>query len=346
MNIVHIGSATVFMPPFIRLMETTPFNKNKHFFFLSESISTDEIVESSRVKLIKGNIFKKIAMMLELLSLMKDSDKVILHGLFDPKVILLLFFNRKVLKKTYWVLWGGDLYCYKFCPKNWKNKLRYFFLGSVIKNIGNIITYIKGDYCYAVEWFGSKANYHECIMYSSNLYKEYKAPSKQHSGINIQVGNSADPSNNHLEIFDKLEAFKEQDIKIYAPLSYGNQVYAKQVIAEGKKRFSDKFEALTEIMSFDQYLAFLGKIDIAVFNHKHQQAMGNTITLLGLGKKVYMRSDVTQWEFFKEHGMVIFDIENFKLTPMPKESAQTNILYTKDYFSEENYQQQLSEVFQ
>ena len=43
-------------------------------------------------------------------------------------------------------------------------------------------------------------------------------------------------------------------------------------------------------MPFNQYLEFLGKIDIAIFNHRRQQGFGNAITLLGLGKKVYLNS--------------------------------------------------------
>lgn len=38
-------------------------------------------------------------------------------------------------------------------------------------------------------------------------------------------------------------------------------------------------------MPFEEYLGLLAKIDIAILNHKRQQAMGNITTLLGLGKK-------------------------------------------------------------
>ena len=242
-------------------------------------------------------------------------------------------------------MWGGDLYVYQLGERNWKWKLREFFRRPVIKNMGHLVTYIKGDYELAQQWYGARGQYHECFMYPSNLYKDYQVSEKQHTGINILVGNSADPSNNHLEVLDKLETYKQEDIKIYAPLSYGNPDHAKRVIQEGKKRFGDKFIPLTEMIPFQEYIEFLGLIDIAIFNHKRQQAMGNTITLLGLGKKVYMRTDVTQWQFFQSHGMVVFDIETFKPKPMPKESVQANSLYTKDYFSKQNYQQQLSEIF-
>lgn len=38
------------------------------------------------------------------------------------------------------------------------------------------------------------------------------------SGINILVGNSAAPSNNHFEVLDKLSAHSKADIKVYVPL--------------------------------------------------------------------------------------------------------------------------------
>lgn len=166
-----------------------------------------------------------------------------------------------------------------------------------------------------------------------------------HTGINILVGNSADPSNNHLAIFDKLEAFKHEDIHIYAPLTYGNQKYAQEIIAEGQRRFGNKFEPLTEHLPFEQYLRFLGKIDIAIYNHRRQQAMGNTISLLGLGKKVYMRSDVTQWEFFKNYEIAVYDVDRFEITTGAEIHLEANKARVKNLFSEKTFIRQLNEIF-
>jgi hypothetical protein len=41
--------------------------------------------------------------------------------------------------------------------------------------------------------------------------------------LSILLGNSADPSNNHVEALERLLPYRDQDIKIYAPLSYGDQ---------------------------------------------------------------------------------------------------------------------------
>jgi hypothetical protein len=88
--------------------------------------------------------------------------------------------------------------------------------------MGHLVTYIKGDYELARKWYGARGNYQECFMYTSNVYKELDLPVAEHTTINILVGNSADPNNNHSAIFDKLEAFKAEDIHIYAPVTNRN----------------------------------------------------------------------------------------------------------------------------
>lgn len=70
-------------------------------------------------------------------------------------------------------------------------------------------------------------------MYPSNLYHEYSINnvSKTKENIIIQVGNSADCTNDHIEVFNKLKRYK--NIKIICPLSYGgDDVYIDNVIKE------------------------------------------------------------------------------------------------------------------
>ena len=343
-KILHISGFDKFIPPFIEFIKEH-FDFSEHQFYLTDGMAEKELKPLPNVKHVKKGKANRIKEYLQLITPMHQSEKIILHGLFNWHIVVMLFFMPWLLKKCYWVMWGGDLYVYQLGERNWKWKVREFFRRHVIKNMGYLVTYIKGDYELAQQWYGAKGQYCECFMYTSNLYKEYDMPQKQHNGINIMVGNSADPSNNHVEVFDKLEVFKDQDIKIYVPLSYGNSDYAKSIIEQGKQRFGDKFVPLTAYMPFDQYLEFLGKIDIAIFNHKRQQAMGNTITLLGLGKKVFMRSDVTQWAFFKSHGIAVYDIKSFTLDDATNAQVQENKHSVKSYFSEQTFVNQLREIF-
>jgi hypothetical protein len=79
-------------------------------------------------------------------------------------------------------------------------------------------------------------------------------------------------------------------------------------------------------MGFEEYTAYLSDIDLAIFNHKRQQAMGNIIGLLSLGKKVFIRSDISPWPYFKGKGFELFDTKlAWDLSPLSAESAVKNI---------------------
>lgn len=73
-----------------------------------------------------------------------------------------------------------------------------------------------------------------------------------------------------------------------------------KVIHCGCSLFSDKFIRIAEFMSYsDKYIYLLKDIYIAVFNHQRLQAIGNTINLLAMGKKVYFRECATQKNIFQ-----------------------------------------------
>jgi hypothetical protein len=284
---------------------------------------------------------------LRLLKLMFGSQKIIVHSLASPWLLLYLYLFPSLNQKVYWAIWGKDLYYYRLLKKKYfYHDIYEFFRKKVFKNVGNTIVYIKGDYELAQKWYGVKGRNHDCFMYPSNLYKTYPVKAKKHTGINIQVGNSAETSNEHLETFDKLLKYKESDITIYAPLSYGNQSYAAKVIQKGKEMFGEKFIPLTEFMPFEKYLEYLGSIDIVIFAHKRQQALGNSIILLGLGKKVYMRNDITTWEFFHDISVKVYNIEKFNLNLLDESIKKSNKENIKAYFSEERLVSQLKRLFE
>ncbi|BAF72501.1 TDP-N-acetylfucosamine:lipid II N-acetylfucosaminyltransferase [Sulfurovum sp. NBC37-1] len=349
-KIVHLIHNDKFIVPFMDFI-AKHFDENEHLFvyLFDDNVVKYPIPESRNVLnlcnryLGRKNIF---GLSKALNPLMEKAEKIILHGLFSDDLINYLYYHQYFLKKCYWVMWGGDLYGHIDPIKIWKNIFRLHRRRKVVQEMGGLITYIKGDYELVCKHYGAAGKYYECFMYTSNLYKEYDIKHKEHSTINIQLGNSADLTNNHIEVLNELRKYKGENIKIFIPLSYGNQEYAKEVIAKGKELFGDKFVALTEFMPFDKYLEFLGEIDIAIFAHKRQQAMGNTITLLGLGKKVYMRSDITPWKLFKDINVNIFDIENIELKLIAEKDRLNNQKNIKEYFSRENYLNQLRNLFE
>ncbi len=344
-KILHIIPKEKFTKPYIDFVNNN-FDRSNHSFLVTSGVNYVNIDEEENVKIL-SNHYDGILTMLKSLNKM---DKVILHSLGGKKLLLALFFQPWILKKCNWVIWGGDLYYYKYRQKSLKSNVYEFMRKQVIKNLGGLITPIKGDYELARKWYGAKGDYYYSFVYPSNLYKEYNIPNTNQSNTKIiQIGNSATQTNNHLEVFEKLKLYKNEDIKIICPLSYGDSHIRNIVIKRGKEIFSDKFIPIIDFMPYNEYLNLLSKVDIAIFNHDRQQAIGNMITLLGLGKKVYIRDDITTWDFCKEHNLKVFNISHDRsnlLDDFSDIDKQVNIENIKTNFSIEKLYESLNYIFE
>lgn len=341
-KILHLfGWDKKFVPPFIAFVREY-FDDTEHCFIIYGQVNDEPLPAGANVIHYPG-LLKNLP---ALLAQMRSARKVILHGLFSSHLFYALALQPWALKKCYWTIWGGDLYIHNAEVKDWRWLKNEWFRRFVITRLGHFITHIEGDYKLAQQWYGAKGQWHECFMYPSNLYKDYPVQTVAHDSINIQVGNSADPSNNHLEVLEKLKEFSDQPIRIYVPLSYGNQKYAQDVIAYCTENFGEKFMPLTTFMPFEEYIDLLAKIDIAIFNHRRQQGMGNITTLLGMGKKVYVRNDVTSWATLNRIGVKVFDVSNFDLTPMIDAVRKDNQKRIRNKFSEAELDMQLRNIFE
>lgn len=348
-KIIHISGCDKFIPPFIELIKEN-FNFEEHEFLLTGGMAEEELIKSKNVHLAKKGKLARLKHCFNALIKMHQADKVILHGLFDIYFVIILFFTPWLLKKCYWVMWGGDLYVYQLGERNWKWKVREFFRRPVIKNMGYFTTTVPGDFVLAQKWYGTKAKWIHNLMYPSHLCRDTGKTSckkEKNNNIFIQIGNSADPTNNHIEVIDKLEKYKNENIRVYCPLSYGSEAHKQSVIAYGKSILGDKFIPITEFMSFDDYNLYMACIDIAIFNHDRQQAMGNTIGLLSLGKKVVMKPTVTPFNFFTEIVDInIYTIDDASLLePLSGKESLSNTYKIKDYFNKERLIENWMEVF-
>jgi hypothetical protein len=118
------------------------------------------------------------------------------------------------------------------------------------------------------------------------------------------------------------------------------------VVQEGKRLFGDRFVPLLDFMSIDKYRKILAQVDIAVFAHRRQQAMGNTISLLGYGKTVYMRDDVTPWQTFKDKGITVHALDTLSLKLQDPEVSEQNKAAVRKHFSRDVLVSQLKSIFQ
>jgi len=327
---LHISPLEKFIPEFIEFIRDY-FDFEEHEFILLDRKNKKYLYKVPSYKNIYIISSKLYAPILALK--MYKAKKIFLHGLWNP-IVPFLYFQPWLYHKYYWIMWGGDFY---FPERQSKLKRR------LIQKIKHFIGFIEKDFDYVVRNYGARGKWYECVVYIRNIkFKEtdIKYKNFKKNIVNIIIGNSATEENDHLEVFKSLKEIisKHENIKIYVPLSYGDQNYANKIVRIGKKMFGNQFVPLTEYMPLNLYIDFLTKMDIGIFNNQRQQALGNIITLLGHGKKVYIRRNTPHWHFLYDYlNVKVFDIdEGIHLEDMPIDIKTSNIKKIRNFFDEKN----------
>ncbi len=278
----------------------------------------------------------------------KQADIIIFHGLWFPKIQLLYAVQSRIARKSRWVLWGGDLYNDLLFPDGGlKARLKRGIKSKLIKKIEGIIALVPGDYAVVKENYATNSRLYKAFYPLPVNFKlldrviaERKPEERRVS--TILLGNSASKTNEHFEAIDFLTKLSNKEFNVLCPLSYGDMEYAKKVIEYGKTKLGSRFEPLTEYMKPEDYAKVLNTVDAAIMNHKRQQAVGNIVALLYLGKKVFLRQEVTTYSWLRDMGITVFDIDEilgaasddiFYIEP---DKAIANREIIKEYFSEEN----------
>ena len=330
MKYLHIGPNSRIYTDFIEFVEEN-FDKKEHKFLYTKE-NGKSLIE---------NIFFIIKFTIYGLK----AQKIFIHGLFNKKMIIFLYIFRFFLKKSYWIMWGGDLYSYN----DRKKKSFFYKIEDYVKgNMKGYISYIKGEFKLVQEYFKTKGKFYSSFTYPSNLYKKNEVRKEKKDELWIQIGNSADPSNNHFEILEKLSKFKNMNIKIFCILSYGgNEVYNKKVIDKGIEIFNDKFHPVLDFMKFDEYMNFLSSLDIAIFAHDRQQAFGNITSLLSMKKTVYLKEKVTTYQTLKEMGIEVRSFDKLvDLEEFDENTLENNRRIIEENFSEEMLIEQWENIFE
>lgn len=263
---------------------------------------------------------------------------------YDP-TLLFWFLNKKILKKSTWIVWGNDVYSYNKRNKNIKTRLYESLRRNIIPVFPEIAAFVAEDVDFIRDKYKSKAEYVP-ILYPipvnlNNL--KFVSGKRETDKPVFLLGNSADPSNMHIEVLEALSKHKDADLRIYCPLSYGGTMpYKQEVIAIGKRLFGENFIPLTELLDASGYANLLSEVDIALMNHNRQQGLGNILALLYLGKKVYMRTNITSYHFFYRNKAAVFDIEEIKTSDLDDirrkpEEISNNKAIVEHIIDEKNY---------
>jgi len=321
--ILHIASDNTkyIIYPFIDFVNQN-FNKNEHFYILCSKDKDIKRFENAITK----DIFTQTDFFIQQ---MKKADKIILHGFWYDKIFDIYFNFPEFFDKTIWRPWGGEYYyCNDVKCKEFIKKIKY------------IVHFMQEEYDLIKERFDNKGEFFELLSYEQ-FFDIFKFRNLCFESNFIQIGNSADPSNEHLILLQKVK--KSENVLL--PFVYGgDKNYRKKIIVKVKKEFPNNF-ILLKPLNYVKYIKLLSKVKVGLFNHKRQQSLGNMIILLLLGKKIYLRNDITSWFFFKRLGLEIFDISDEVDKNFSKMQAMKNIRILNKFFNKKRLLNDLDRIF-
>lgn len=272
---------------------------------------------------------------------LKMYDIVILHYLDFFKIRLVA--NADSAVKFTWIGWGGDYYdlITTHGCKLLKKKTLQFSRKSIFNQFGtytkNCIKCVIKNIIYGQAKKKSVLN--RINYFSPVLYEDYESVKQSLkyfkpvylswnygnlednyingiedvaiSGNNILIGNSATITNNHFDVFDIIKKVNIHNRKVICPLSYGDKYYKHAVISEGKKLFHESFVPLLEYIPLSNYVNLLTTCSVVVMGHLRQQGLGNILTALHLGSKVFLDSKNPIYNHFKKEGLYVYTLEEF-----------------------------------
>jgi len=162
-------------------------------------------------------------------------------------------------------------------------------------------------------------------------------------GPDVLLGNSASPTNNHLEAFEVLRSLELSGRKIIVPLSYGDRWYAEEICRRGKHLFGPRFVPLREYLSPVEYSNRLSTCGFVFMNHVRQEATGNVSIALLKGAKVFLRQKNLLTAFYKKFGAALFEFPEIApnqdagkiFTPLSQTQKEVNRKIVTDFWAQE-----------
>ena len=239
-------------------------------------------------------------------------DQVFIHQ-FSP--MLYRWVAQHDFKKLNWMVWGADLYnlpghefdLFEPLTKSFVKKhqqtndilyqlkaraANWIYQKRALSKVDHILTWMDSEFQWAKENLPVDHATHKHFFYQNKFsYESVQSVSKdfeikKNQNPVLVLGNSGTPSNNHLDMIDRIEAsgFKGE---LICPLSYGSDVYIRK-IKSALEIPGCKVTFLDQYMPFETYLRMLAGTDGLIMNTLRPQGYGNIFMMMVLGKKVFL----------------------------------------------------------
>lgn len=234
-----------------------------------------------------------------------------------------------------WVLWGADLYTLPFfwnklydafaanvlqvsrwnhmrkMYRLWKRRVRwgtkdhrYFY--SAMRKTTHCATLVDHD----VELVRNYLNPHVGqIPLSFSGLEDFASAKDLPKNSTIQIGNSGDPANNHVEMLQLLKSLNVRN-PLFMPVPYGSRTYLDVLPSAVEALFThEQLELQTAMISKEAYFERLASTGFAVMGHRRQQAFANIAALCYFGTKVFLREENPLLKTFRAWGLYVFSVE-------------------------------------
>ncbi|MGC6429616.1 MAG: TDP-N-acetylfucosamine:lipid II N-acetylfucosaminyltransferase [Jejuia sp.] len=334
-NILHIFNDDKFVDRSILLFENIYPEKSIYYVIVRNQDMTFQYVNSSKVipiSLTNESSCKELAQVIN-----RSKSKIIfLHALNEIKQKLIGFVDETIVKV--WFVWGYDLYNeWKPLERKIYEKETLAYLDKGLSRKEKLVNllfykyYLYKVYKKSLRTFNSQ--YFKAVQkmdvvvpvlplemqYVQKLNKNliyapftygYLEDILKHTmnenvmdSKNILVGNSGNPSNNHIDAFKVLSKLNLENRKVIVPLSYGgSKKYIDFVIEKGRDLLGDNFQEVLNFMSLDDFNRLILSCGHVVFNHIRQQAVSNILTMGYAGAKFYFNEKSVGYKYYKSLG--------------------------------------------
>lgn len=337
--------------PLVELINDNPehFNANEHAFVTAHRDVYRKLGHYDNVFLFEENFESKMGTCFSIPIINKcgfNADWILVHDQWFLKTLIKI--NPLLWKKIIWRTWGGSLFNYRpvksvsdvfinimrrvlsiWCKKIIKS---FFAIGianlvdeiELEENLGDVKTYPM-PYC-------SK---NACDI----IRKEFENGVERTNSFNILIGHSGFSQEYHIENIERLKSFLNEDIKVYFSFSYGYGEYMKNVKSRAIDILGEKAVFLEEFMPFEEYVAFLNKMDVVILDSVHSTALGNLAIVMALKKKIYINRNGLYAKVMQREGIHCYysdEISNVTFDEFINENIaasqyeKSNLLY-KDY---------------
>lgn len=337
LKILHIGPDSQFLQFLSGVFEAVAPGESR--YLITSASSTEKLrfpVHADSVSVLARGV--KGAMMIPMH--VRSCDMIIAHGMGPYGVAAFLSSPRKTVRV--WSGWGGDYYGDQHSPdtglmsrattalmangafasprpsqiKSLANQMVAFAQKRAAKKADYFSAPIPSDLDIFKRRFNNFSGQYAQLNYG-NVLETFSQGDVIGCGSNILVGNSASPTNNHIDVFHMLAKHDLGFRKVIVPLSYGDPVYRKNLMARGKEILGESFVPLVDFLPFDKYRSIVASCNVVVMNHFRQQALGNIGAALHQGAHVYLDIVNPIYKFFKEKGACVQTVQDLESNSLP-----------------------------